>query len=63
LSGFESQSLSGYDQLVRLLRWALWLLFFAVATFCWVVLIEHGPENFAEGAAIELENLKAHFGK
>jgi hypothetical protein len=48
---------------VRLLRWAVWLLFFLVATFCWVVLIEHGPENFAEGAAIELENLMAYFGK
>ena len=48
---------------MRWLRLALWLLFFVVATFCWVVLIEHGPENFAEGAAIELENLKAHFGK
>jgi hypothetical protein len=28
-----------------------------IATFCWVVLIEHGPENFIEGIRIEIENL------
>jgi len=27
------------------------------ATFCWVVVIEHGPENFVAGSKIELENL------
>jgi hypothetical protein len=44
---------------MKFVRLVLWLLFFAVATFCWVVLIEHGVDNFAEGAAIELENLKS----
>jgi hypothetical protein len=48
---------------VRLVRWLLWLLLFVAATFCWIVLIEHGPENFAEGAAIELENIKAQISK
>jgi hypothetical protein len=41
---------------VRFLRSILWLVFFALATFCWVILIEHGPENFLEGTQIELEN-------
>jgi hypothetical protein len=35
----------------------LWLTIFVIATFCWVVLIEHGPENFFEGIKIEIENL------
>jgi hypothetical protein len=38
-------------------RILLWLTFFVIATFCWVVLIEHGPENFIEGIKIEIENL------
>jgi hypothetical protein len=46
-----------YYRQVRYFRWVLWLTLFAIATFCWVVLIEHGPENFVEGAKIEIENL------
>jgi hypothetical protein len=46
-----------YYRVVRYLRLVLWLTFFAIATFCWVVLIEHGPENFFEGTKIEIENL------
>jgi len=42
---------------VRYFRLFFWLAFFGLATFCWVVLIEHGPENFIEGAKIEIENL------
>jgi hypothetical protein len=42
---------------VRYFRLLLWFGFFTIATFCWVVIIEHGPENFIEGAKIELENL------
>jgi hypothetical protein len=38
-------------------RIMLWLAFFVMATFCWVVVIEHGPENFVEGTKIEIENL------
>lgn len=51
------ESLDAYYRRVRYFRWVLWLIFFAIATFCWVVLIEHGPENFVEGAKIEIENL------
>jgi hypothetical protein len=35
----------------------LWLAVFTIATFCWVVVIEHGPENFVAGSKIEIENL------
>jgi hypothetical protein len=35
----------------------LWFFLFLAATFCWVVVIEHGPENFVAGSKIELENL------
>jgi hypothetical protein len=44
---------------VRFFRLLVWLVFFVVATFCWIVVIEHGPENFAEGARIEIENIVA----
>ena len=46
---------------MRALRLLIWLLFFIIATFSWIVLIEHGPENFWEGSRIELENLWATF--
>jgi hypothetical protein len=46
-----------YFRRVRYFRLLLWFGFFAIATFCWVVIIEHGPENFIEGAKIEIENL------
>jgi hypothetical protein len=42
---------------VRYFRLLLWFAFFSIATFCWVVIIEHGPENFIEGMKIEVENL------
>jgi hypothetical protein len=42
---------------VRYFRLLLWFAFFAIATICWVVIIEHGPENFIEGMKIEIENL------
>jgi len=43
--------------LMRALRLLIWLLLFIIATFSWVVLIEHGPDNFWEGSRIEFENL------
>jgi hypothetical protein len=46
-----------YLRRVRYFRLLLWFGFFTIATFCWVVIIEHGPENFIEGAKIEIENL------
>jgi hypothetical protein len=42
---------------VRYFRLLLWLAFFAIATICWVVIMEHGPENFIEGMKIEIQNL------
>jgi hypothetical protein len=42
---------------VRYIRWVLRLIVFAIATFCWVVVIEHGPENFVAGSKIEIENM------
>lgn len=42
---------------MRHIRLVLWFIFFAIAAFCWVVVIEHGPENFIEGSKIEIENL------
>jgi hypothetical protein len=44
-----------------MLRKLAWLLTFILATFCWVVVIEHGPDNFIVGSKIELENFKSLF--
>ncbi|MBV9390439.1 MAG: hypothetical protein JOY96_00960 [Verrucomicrobia bacterium] len=38
-------------------RLAGWAILYLGASFCWIVLIEHGPENFLDGIRIELENL------
>jgi hypothetical protein len=46
-----------YSRPVRYFRLLLWFGFFVIATFCWIIIIEHGPENFIEGAKIEIENL------
>jgi len=46
-----------YFRHVRYFRLLLWFGFFVIATFCWIIIIEHGPENFIEGAKIEIENL------
>ena len=62
LNGLEAPSERVRDiQAMRALRLLIWLLFFIIATFSWIVLIEHGPENFWEGSRIELENLWATF--
>jgi hypothetical protein len=42
-----------------MLRKLAWLLTFILATFCWVVVIEHGPDSFIVGSKIELENFKS----
>jgi hypothetical protein len=44
-----------------MLRKLAWLLTFILATFCWVVVIEHGPDNFVVGSKIELENFRSLF--
>jgi hypothetical protein len=42
-------------------RLVAWLCLYLAFTFCWIVLIEHGPENFWDGAKIEYENLESVF--
>jgi hypothetical protein len=47
--------------LFLMLRKLAWVLTFILATFCWVVIIEHGPDNFIAGSKIEAENFKSLF--
>jgi hypothetical protein len=47
--------------LFSMLRKLAWVLAFILATFCWVVVIEHGPDNFIVGSKIEAENFKSLF--
>jgi hypothetical protein len=44
---------------MRLLSKVLWFLAFLVATFCWMVLFEHGfsMKSFTEGVRTELRDL------
>jgi hypothetical protein len=44
---------------MRLLSKVLWFLAFLVATFCWMVLFEHGfsMKSFTEGVRAELRDL------
>jgi hypothetical protein len=44
---------------MRLLSKVLWFLAFLVATFCWMVLFEHGfsMKSFTEGVRTELREL------
>jgi hypothetical protein len=45
--------------LPTILRLLAWFIVFLGATFCWIVLIEHGPDDFVEGCRIEAANFKA----
>lgn len=44
---------------MRLLSKILWLLAFVAATFCWMVLFEHGftLKGFSDGVRTELQTL------
>ena len=42
-----------------LLRGIFWLALFLVLTFCFVVLFEYGPRDFANGAQKEYARLKS----
>jgi hypothetical protein len=44
---------------MRIIRLSGWFLLYLVATFCWMVLIEHGAENFLQGSLIELQDLQS----
>ena len=47
------------SMLPTILRLLAWFIVFLGATFCWIVLIEHGPDDFVEGCKIEAANFKA----
>jgi len=44
---------------MALLRGIFWLALFLVLTFCFVVLFEYGPRDFANGAQKEYARLKS----
>ncbi len=43
---------------MSLIRKLFWLTLFLVATFGFVVLFEHGTDNYLENAQAEFENLR-----
>ena len=45
-------------------RWLIWLLLYALATFAWIVLFEHGvgEQRFKAGAAHEFDRLVTAVG-
>jgi len=43
-----------------MLRKLAWVLAFILATFCWVVVIEHGPDNFIVGSKSK-QRILSHF--
>ena len=43
---------------MALLRGLLWLILFVVLAFCFVVLFEYGPRNFANGFQKEFARVK-----
>jgi hypothetical protein len=43
----------------RLIRLLAWFIVFLGATFCWIVLIEHGPDDFVDGCKIEAASFQA----
>jgi predicted membrane protein len=52
---FEQGSLS----IMGLLRGLLWLVLFVVLAFCFVVLFEYGPRDFANGSKKEFARVKS----
>ena len=44
---------------MALLRGLFWLVLFLVLTFCFVVLFEYGPRDFANGAQKEYARVKS----
>ena len=49
---------SGYCFAMALLRGIFWFALFIVFTFCFVVLFEYGPRNFANGVQKEYARVK-----
>jgi len=52
---FEQDSLS----MMALLRGLCWLILFIVLAFCFVVLFEYGPRDFASGFQKEFARVKS----
>lgn len=48
-----------HSKIMRLLSKVLWFFAFLVATFCWMVLFEHGfsMKSFTEGVRVELQEM------
>ena len=44
---------------MALLRGLFWIVLFVLLTFCFVVLFEYGPHDFASGAQKEYARVKA----
>lgn len=55
----RTSNLKLFPVLPTILRLLAWFVVFLGATFCWIVLIEHGPDDFVEGCKIEAANFKA----
>lgn len=52
---FDERSLS----IMALLRGLFWLILFVVLAFCFVVLFEYGPRDFANGFQKEFARVKS----
>ena len=48
---------------MALLRGLFWLVLFIVLTFCFVVLFEYGPHDFANGVQKEYARVKSFVAK
>jgi hypothetical protein len=46
-----------------ILRKLFWIALFLASTFCFIVLFEHGPQNFAQNCQVELQNMQKLFNK
>jgi hypothetical protein len=49
--------------MIALIRKLFWFAVFLLATFCFIVLFEHGTTNFSQNARTEFSDLKAMLGK
>jgi hypothetical protein len=51
--------LGSYSFFMALLRGLFWFALFIVFTFCFVVLFEYGPRDFAKGVRKEYDRVKS----
>ena len=47
---------------MSIIRAAFWIALFLASTFCFIVLFEYGPMNFAANSKKEFESLKTILG-